>query len=82
MTTEIFVAICMGLIVVEIGLILGAIVFLVMRLKKTAEAFEVLAYRLDDGVSSFSSTMRSSWFKAIQGAAGLVGSFVSSRREN
>lgn len=71
-----FMAVCMGLLVLEIGLILAAIVFLVFRVKKSAQAVEVLAYRLEDQVLSF----RTGWIRALQGAASVVTGFMSARK--
>ena len=72
-----FIAVCMGLLVLEIGLILAAVVFLVLRVRRSVEAVEVLAYRIEDTVSG----MQSGWMRALQGAASLVGGFWSSRRQ-
>jgi hypothetical protein len=71
-----FIAVCMGLLVLEIGLILAAVVFLVLRVKKTVEAVEVLAYTVEDKFLS----VRSGWMRALQGAASLVGGFWGARR--
>ena len=71
-----FMAICMGLLVLEIGLILAAIVFLVLRVKKSAQAVEVLAYRIEDQVLNF----RTGWIRTLQGAASLVTGFLSARK--
>jgi uncharacterized membrane protein (Fun14 family) len=71
-----FIAVCMGLLVLELGLILGAVVFLVLRIKKSAEAVEVLAYRVEDKVMSF----KTGWIHALQGAASLLTGFMTSRR--
>ena len=71
-----FIAVCMGLLVLELGAILAAVVFLVLRVKKSVEAVEVLAYRVEDKVASF----KSGWIHALQGAASLVTGFMSSRR--
>lgn len=71
-----FIAVCMGLLVLEIGLILAAVVFLVLRVRKSVEAVEVLAYRIEDQVLS----LRSGWMKALGGAASLVGGLWSARK--
>lgn len=72
----IFIAVCMGLLVLEIGLILAAVVFLVLRVKKSAEAVEILAYRIEDKFLNF----KTGWVHALQGAASLVTGFMGSRR--
>lgn len=73
MTT--FIAVCLALLVLEVGIMMGAVVFLVMRVKKSVEAVEVLAYRVEDKVMSF----RTGWIHALQGAASLVTGIMSAR---
>ena len=72
----IFMAVCMGLLVLEIGLILAAVLFLVLRVRKSVEAVEVLAYRIEDTVLNFNP----GWLRALQGAASVVSGFWSARR--
>jgi hypothetical protein len=71
-----FIAVCLALIVLEIGVMMGAVVFVALKLKKSAEAVEVLAYRVEDRVMSF----RTGWLHALQGAASLVTGILSQRR--
>ncbi len=71
-----FIAVCMGLLVLEIGLILAAVVYLVLRVSKTSQAVEVLAYRIEDRVSSF----KTGWISALQGAGGLLSGWLGARR--
>lgn len=71
-----FIAVCMALLVLEIGVIMAAVVILVLRVKKSVEAVEVLAYRVEDKVMSF----RTGWIHALQGAASLVTGFMSGRK--
>lgn len=71
-----FIAVCMALLVLEIGAILAAVVFLVLRVKKSVQAVEVLAYRIEDQVLSF----RTGWIRTLQGAASLVTGFLSARK--
>lgn len=73
---ETFIAICLGLLVLEIGIMMGAVVFVALKVKKSAEAIEVLAYRVEDKVMSF----RTGWIHALQGAASLVTGFMSTRK--
>ncbi|MDE2039899.1 MAG: hypothetical protein KGO96_09255 [Elusimicrobia bacterium] len=74
MTT--FIAVCMGLLVLEIGLILAAVLFLTLRVKNSAKAVEVLAYRIEDQVLS----VRSGWGKALQSVASFLGGYFSGRK--
>ena len=70
-----FIAVCMGILVLEIGLVLGAIIYLVLRVNKTVTAVEVLAYTIEDKLSSF----KTGWIRALQGAASLVTGFMGAR---
>jgi hypothetical protein len=71
-----FIAVCMALLVLEIGAIMGAVIFLVLRVKNTTKAVEVLAYRIEDQVLSF----RTGWIRSLQGVASLVTGFMSARK--
>ena len=71
-----FIAVCLALIVIEIGVMMAAVVFVAVKLKKSAEAVEVLAYRVEDKVASF----RTGWIHALQGAASLVSGLMAGRR--
>ena len=77
---ETFLAVSVGIIAVEIGIMMAALVFLVFRVRRTAEAVEVLAYRVEEQVESFGSTMRSGWMKGLQTIAGVATGLWSSRR--
>jgi len=71
-----FIAVCLALLVLEIGIMMAAVVVLVLRVKKSVEAVEILAYRVEDKVMSF----RTGWIHALQGAASLVTGFMSARK--
>lgn len=70
-----FIAVCMGLLVLEIGLILAAVIYMVLHVSKTAQAVEVLAYRIEDRVDSF----KTGWIRALQGFGGLVSGWMGAR---
>jgi hypothetical protein len=71
-----FIAVCLALIVLEIGVMMAAVVIVALKVQKSAEAIEVLAYRVEDKVTSF----RTGWVHALQGAASLVTGFMSARK--
>lgn len=69
-----FIAVCLALIVLELGIMIGVFVFTMLRLKDAAQAVEVAAYRVDQEVLSFGSSLRSGWgetFKTLL-SAGLA----------
>jgi hypothetical protein len=73
-----FIAVCLGLLVLEIGLILAAVVFLALRLSKAVAAVESVAHGIEDKVASF----KSSWARAFQGAGSLLMGAWGSRRKH
>lgn len=64
MTT--FIAVCAGLIVVELAILVGMAVVALLKVRDAAQAVEVAAYRVDQEVLSFGQTMRSGWGSAIR----------------
>lgn len=68
-----FIAVCLGLIVVELGVMIAVFVVAMLKIKDAAQAVEVAAYRVDQEVLAFGETARSGWFGAFQGllTAGL-----------
>lgn len=67
-----FIAACIALIAVEIGVIMGAVIFLVVRVRRTAESVEVLAYRVEESVNNVSESLTSGWMRGLQAAASLA----------
>lgn len=76
----IFVAVCLGLIVLELGILVGALAYAALKVQKTAQAVEVLTYRVEEQVSSFGNGLQSGWLKALQVGASLAGGVWRSRR--
>ncbi len=56
-----FIAVCLGLIVLELGIMIGVFVVVMLRVKDAASAVEVAAYRVDQEVLSVGQTFRSGW---------------------
>jgi hypothetical protein len=67
-----FIAVCSGLIVIELGIGIAAFVLLALALRQAVRAFEMLAYRVDEEVEHVSAVMKSSWMKSLQAAAGII----------
>ena len=75
-----FVAVCLALIVLELGILVGALAYAALKVQKTAQAVEVLTYRVEEQVSSFGNGMHSGWMKALQVGASLAGGIWRQRR--
>ena len=56
-----FIAVCLALIVLELGVMIAVFIYTMLRLKDAAQAVEVAAYRVDQEVHSFGQTVRSGW---------------------
>lgn len=75
-----FVAVCLGLITLELGILIVGLLVAILRVRQAAQAVEVLAYRVEEQVLTFGNGMRSGWFKALQAGASLVGGLWTARR--
>jgi hypothetical protein len=62
-----FIAVCLGLIVVELAVMIGVFAVAMLRVRDAAQAVEVAAYRVDQEVQGFSETLHSGWAKALKG---------------
>jgi hypothetical protein len=72
-----FIAVCLTLITVELGLIAAFLVVALFQLQKTARAVEILAYRLDEEVSQVGKSLRSGWWRTL---FSVVGGWWAGRR--
>ena len=69
-----FIAVCLALIVVELGVVIAVATVALLRVMDAARAVEITAYRVDQEVLSIGETMRSGWgstFKTLL-SAGLT----------
>jgi hypothetical protein len=73
-----FIAVCLGLLVLEIGLILAAVAFIAMRIGRAVESVQAVAHGIEDKVASF----QSGWARAFQGAGSLLMGAWGSRRKH
>jgi hypothetical protein len=64
MTT--FIAVCLGLIVLELGIMIAVFSYAMLKLRDAAQAVEVAAYRVDQEVLSFGQSVRSGWGTAFK----------------
>lgn len=56
-----FIAVCLGLIVLELAAMIAVFIVVMLRVKDAAAAVEVAAYRVDQEVLSVGETFRSGW---------------------
>jgi hypothetical protein len=62
-----FIAVCLALIVAELAVMIAVFVAAMIKVRDAASAVEVAAYRVDQEVQSFGSSMRSGWMSALKG---------------
>ncbi len=60
-----FIAVCLALIVLELGVIVGVFAVAMLRVKDAAVAVEVAAYRVDQEVHSAGERLRGGWGTAL-----------------
>ena len=60
-----FIAVCVGLITVEFGIVAAFLIVTFLQLRRTARAVEVLAYQIEDQVSYIGATLKSGWWQTI-----------------
>ncbi len=77
-----FIALCLGLITLELGVVVAFLVLTLVRVQRTAEAVEILAYRIDEQVDAVGRTVRSGWGSALGAAASFAGGWFSGRRRD
>jgi len=70
---ETFIAVCLGILVVETSILLVVLVLALLQIKKTAQAVEVLSYRVDAQVAAIGEGLRSGWMKMLSTVLELGG---------
>lgn len=63
-----FIAVCLGLIVLELAVMIAVFTAAMLKVKDAAQAVEIAAYRVDQEVSSVGQSLRSGWFSAVKTA--------------
>ena len=61
-----FIAVCLALIVIELGLLLAIFAFALFKMRDAAQAVEIAAYRVDQEVLNIGQTLRSGWGSAFR----------------
>lgn len=75
-----FIAVCLGLITLELGVLIVVLIAALLKIRQAAQAVEVLSYRLEEGVGEISSTLSSGWLKILPAAATFLGGWWSGRK--
>ncbi len=73
---ETFIAVCLALLVLELGILITVMAVALLQVKKTAQAVEVLTYRIDGQVASFGEAVRSGWLHLFGTVLNLVGRYA------
>ena len=74
---ETFIAVCLAVLVVELGILVVMMVVALLQIKKTAQAVEVLTYRIDQQVASFGECVRSGWMQMFSSILKLAHRYFS-----
>lgn len=61
-----FIAVCLGLIVLELAVMIAVFTAAMLKVKDAAQAVEIAAYRVDQEVSQVGQTLRSGWFSTLK----------------
>jgi hypothetical protein len=61
-----FIAVCLALIVVELGVMIAVFSVAMVKVRDAAQAVEVAAYRVDQEVLTVGESLRSGWGGALK----------------
>jgi hypothetical protein len=74
--TAVFIAVCLGVLAVEMTLVLVAMAVLVLRVSRAVRSVERVALQVEDKFAS----IRTSWMRVLQGAGGVLSGFWGGRK--
>lgn len=78
---ETFSAVCLAVIAIELGALVGFGIYTLLKIRRAAEALEIVAYRVDHQVISVGETLREGWAGAgLKAALGLAGYLWGARK--
>jgi len=66
MPTGTFIAVCLALIVLELGVMIAVFCVAMWKVRDAAQAVEIASYRVDQEVLSLGQTVRSGWGEALR----------------
>jgi hypothetical protein len=61
-----FIAVCLALIVVELGIMIAVFAMAMIKVRDAAQAVEVASYRVDREVETFGESLRTGWGQALK----------------
>ena len=61
-----FIAVCIALIVVELGVLIAVFAVALIKVRDAAQAVEVAAYRVDQEVVRLGESVHSGWGQALK----------------
>jgi hypothetical protein len=76
---ETFIAVCLAVLVLEVGILIGVLAVTLLQIKKAAQAVEVLTYRVDGQVASFGQAVSSGWLHFFGTVVNLVSRYTGKR---
>ena len=71
-----FIAVCLAVLVVELTVLIVVLIATLLQMRKAALAVEVLAYRVDQQVSSFGEAVRSGWLRLFGTVLNLASRYL------
>jgi preprotein translocase subunit SecG len=69
---ETFIAVCLAVLVMELTVLIAVMIVTLLQVKKSAQAVEVLTYRVDQQVASFGEVVASGWMRILGTALNLA----------
>lgn len=77
---ENFIAVCLALIVLELGVFIAVGVFTLLKVRQAAQAVEVTAYRVEHQVEAVGSALSNGWVgTGVKAAMAVAGHFMGRR---
>lgn len=74
---ETFIAVCLGLIVLELGAFIAVGIYAFLKVKRAAQAVEVAAYKMENRVEE---TLSNGWVgTGVKAALAVAGHFIGRR---
>ena len=74
--TATFIAVCLGVLVLEMTAVLAAVAILLLRVSRAVQSVERVALQVEDKFAS----LKTSWMRAAQGVGGVLSGFLSGRK--
>ena len=79
MTT--FIAVCLSLITVELGIIAACLVVALSQIGRVTKSLELVCYRLEEKIGQVESILKSGWTRALGATTSFISGLWSSSKE-